>query len=389
MAYASPKSNSNSEHQTDHLELVGLMYGRPGGISLQHSASGTRREARSETEPKIGSTRARKTTRRIQATPDSPEVSEIIQHLDMEAVKSIIRSRITACGAAAGGAYPFQLLERETFCLKRLWQHEQPPQKLHRAYFFMLVVTHHNMGTRRIAVWHKQRWQMHDKHRMGELKTFTAESQLDGGALFEHLCCRALRGLLGPQSRACRFGAGARENSQSEIAKALNDLTRQLGEGEPRPEEHLPSMAKDGGLDVVAWRPFAENDGDQGRKGMPMWFAQCKTGTSYDVADARRLDPTHFVEDFLGKPFATSSTNITRAFMVAERTTQYQSERLNRAGGVLLDRCRIMDCLGTTKKASGDASLDKNILNWLVAALNKEDYGELTGIRKATWLYAG
>jgi len=76
------------------------------------------------------------------------------------------------------------------------------------------------------------------------------------------------------------------------------------------------------------------------------------------------------VEEFLADPFAISSSNIVRVFMVSDRPCTAKAAKLNRAGGLLMDRCRIMDCLKQASLRGNEArQLCKEMSLWVKALL--------------------
>jgi hypothetical protein len=86
--------------------------------------------------------------------------------------------------------------------------------------------------------------------------------------VLEKVTSQALEQLLGPGSRSVRFGwpsdSGRPADFNSAI-KWLSDLMKiRVANG------YRPPRRKDGGVDVVAWRPFPD-----GRPGFPVALAQC------------------------------------------------------------------------------------------------------------------
>lgn len=92
--------------------------------------------------------------------------------------------------------------------------------------------------------------------------------------LFDFLGQAALSTLLGPRVEAIRFGwpvSGARPTGPR---KALVWLTEQMQLTHDGQAPISPKL-KDGGVDVVLWRPFRD-----GRGGFPIMLAQCTVGRS-------------------------------------------------------------------------------------------------------------
>jgi hypothetical protein len=86
--------------------------------------------------------------------------------------------------------------------------------------------------------------------------------------LFERIAELALASLWGPEGRSLRFGwpsdIGRPQDFASAVAWLALRLGIQAGAG------YRPPRRKDGGVDVVAWRPFPD-----GRPGFPIVLAQC------------------------------------------------------------------------------------------------------------------
>ena len=95
-------------------------------------------------------------------------------------------------------------------------------------------------------------------------RTTTSEMEV----LFERVTEKALAALWGHGGRALRFGWPSDFGRPQEFAAAVAWLAGQLGV-EPG-TGYRPPRRKDGGVDVVAWRPFPD-----GRAGFPIVLAQC------------------------------------------------------------------------------------------------------------------
>lgn len=237
-----------------------------------------------------------------------------------------ISDRGKSCGPFAP-TYPFFAREREVCITKPLAEESY-------VYLFLLLVTRFNMT--------KERTQ--GKH--------------DGTLLFEELCELVLGNLLGGRKETLRFGASTAGSGfqmrMAELCKVLNDdlkaktgVSYQQGSG-------------DDGLDIAAWIPFSDN-----RRGKHIIFAQCKTGSSWELADLTRLRPEVFCDlwmnpDPLTKPHP--------AFMSALRLEHNNWEK-SKYAGLFFDRCRIMDY-------SQDMPIDlmKRLKEWVDAAMLSESF---------------
>lgn len=141
---------------------------------------------------------------------------------------------------------------------------------------------------------------------------------------------------------------------------AVDRLCKELGEGfgfRSNPRERV--RARDGKLDVVVWRKFAD-----GRAGQLIGFGQCKTGTHWKN-DLTKLTRT---EAFCVKWMKeTPAVHPVPLYFIADREdSRYWRERCI-DGGILLDRCRIVEY-----SASLPESLLRRIEKWVEAACRSQ-----------------
>lgn len=101
--------------------------------------------------------------------------------------------------------------------------------------------------------------------------------------LFERIAEAGLARLWGSAGRAVRFGWPSDVGRPPEFPRAIEWLARTLGV--PPGAGYRPPIRKDGGVDVVAWRPFAD-----GRSGFPVVLAQCTLQAEL-VAKAADVEP--------------------------------------------------------------------------------------------------
>ena len=279
-----------------------------------------------------------------------------------EAIRRLFKERMRACSLQGerGSCYPFELEGDKLTWKKERWSD---------LYVFLLQATIRSMDRERMAVKNGRGWEIVQK----KPKSAPCDS-VDATVLFEDLCLHALKGYLGPRATAMRIGAGA---DQCEgFPKRFEAVCEKVCEGKVRQrdaskekasfaERLLLETSGDCGLDVVAWLDFAES---KARGGRLIVFGQCKTGTNYEIAHARRLDPPELTAEYLLEPFTAAHSNIVRVFMVAQRPDKPKAAKLNRAGGLLFDRCRIIDCLS----ADGvPKDLMEQMRNWLKAVRSR------------------
>ena len=96
---------------------------------------------------------------------------------------------------------------------------------------------------------------------------------------FEYLVVFAMQSLLGSGSKALRFGFPS-EDRPVEFPKAIEWLSKRMGIQSG--EAYRPPRRKDGGVDVVAWRPFRDF-----RNGFPVYLVQvtCEKNYSHKIYD--------------------------------------------------------------------------------------------------------
>lgn len=119
------------------------------------------------------------------------------------------------------------------------------------------------------------------------------------------------------------------------FAAAVNDLCQQLGEGEGYLASPVGSRQKDGKLDVVVWRGFAD-----GREGKLIGFGQCTTGLSGWKAKLPELQPHAFIDTFMVRAPAVPAMKM---FFVPWRSPEASWSYDSRTAGIVFDRCRLVE----------------------------------------------
>jgi hypothetical protein len=173
------------------------------------------------------------------------------------------------------------------------------------------------------------------------------QDRVDGTALFEQVCAWVAERFWGgpsPNVKSVVFGtgrlcsAGAPSNreavDQGRFQSMIGELCQRLGEGVgflAKGDWHV--TARDGKLDVVVWRSFADR-----RPGQLIGFGQCKTGT-YWHEGLTTLQPGDFCAKWMIRRPAVLPV---RLYFVADRVKARWADRCTDAG-VLFDRCRIME----------------------------------------------
>ena len=89
-----------------------------------------------------------------------------------------------------------------------------------------------------------------------------------GAELFERVTCLAAGGIFGPETQALRFAWPSDEGRPSGFPEAVSWLSKRMGI--PLGTAFRPPRRQDGGVDVIAWRSFAD-----GMPGFPTVLIQC------------------------------------------------------------------------------------------------------------------
>ena len=210
-------------------------------------------------------------------------------------------------------------------------QLKEAKEKIHSdwqlAYIFLLLATRLNM------IEHKK------------------VDSVDGTQLFEHLSAIAVKNHFGNNAQSIVFGTGVKGGFKEKVTLLIN----KLGEGgfAQNPEESTFDE-KDGGVDVVIWKAFADQN-----KGKFIGFGQCKTGTEWRPQVGALL-PNEFCKSYFSKqPFFCP----VKMFFVAESFRE-NWEKISRRAGILFERCRIMENLSDIDKEEYNCLL-KQMSQWV------------------------
>ncbi len=218
--------------------------------------------------------------------------------------------------------YPFEYNRIEL-------KNKQVEEQYREIYAFLLFVTRFNMNTQKIQ--------------NGE----------DATKVFEEICAVVAKEYFGAHSQSYVFGtavSGAFDEKVNELIRRLHlDMQFKIPLGSTKKQ-------KDGGLDIVAWIPFADQ-----KDGQLIAFGQCKTGDNWENK-LTELDPKSFFNSYCtGSPCA----DVIRLFFVAESFGIYKWAERSNKGGVIFDRTRIMEYL----PRQIDSILLQRIKAWNAGAL--------------------
>jgi len=104
----------------------------------------------------------------------------------------------------------------------------------------------------------------------------------DMAALFERLTVDATQQLMGPQATAIRFGWPSEHGRPERFGDAIEWLATKMGIKSGT--SFRSPLRKDGGVDVIAWRPFPDK-----RPGFPIALVQCTVQREV-VSKSRDID---------------------------------------------------------------------------------------------------
>ncbi len=225
-----------------------------------------------------------------------------------------LNDRIDACRVNCHpniSCYPFELMGKNTVLQRK--PPVPPDTDAGLLYLFLLVLSRSNMGS-----------------------TARARNAIDPTKVFERLCADVLKDFWGGQSAhsdSLVFGtahAGGQRNFESHINQLCNFLQEGMGwkNGARSPGAGV------GKLEIVVYRRFCDK-----RPVSLVGFAQCKTGIHWRE-HLTKLQPSGFCHNYMTNPLVVEPMRI---YMVPHRIVANRWDEDSRAGGLLFDRCRIVN----------------------------------------------
>ena len=139
----------------------------------------------------------------------------------------------------------------------------------------------------------------------------------------------------------------------SKLPDVVSEITSYINEPIGNIEDYASEQANEAGVDLVWHLPFADIRG-----GAPVYLAQCASGKNWidKVSEPDIKEWTKFI-DFAGVP----SKAFSLPFSLDDREMRRQS---NRAGGLLLDRYRLL-AHGVSESEWVPDTLRHDLINWL------------------------
>jgi hypothetical protein len=191
---------------------------------------------------------------------------------------------------------------------------------------------------------------------------------LDPTVLFERLCAEILLNFWGGGSAlsgSLVFGtARKRAAHTNKFHSNVEHLCEKLREGRGMKAGAKTPGAGDGKLDVVVYRVFSD-----GRSGGLVGFGQCKTGVHWKT-HLTKLQPRAFCSKYFQAPLLIDPVRI---YMVPHRVDASEWSSHTAEGGLLLDRCRLVQYGYRISKDIFD-----DCAAWLNAALKRQRRGIYT-----------
>ena len=297
---ARPSPRAEIHELADFAELMACAY---GVVSAREITAFLGREG--ESEPNIGCEDI--------DDQNADDVDEVMDEIERR-------------GRACRGGYPFWL--NKVGSVVRYTGSEDSTQAI--LYRYLLLATRLNM------------------------KKSRTYAEVDGTLLFEDVSAWVLRLYLGgDRAKSMVFGTAA---GSGDFGGRVHALCSDLGEARGfRSIDDAQVNANDDKLDVVGWIPFADKTAAQ-----IVVFGQCKTGTSW-TEGLCQLQPDAFIKTWVDGHFLLDPM---RAFFVTEAVNRARWGSYAAKGGLLFDRCRLVDCC-----SSIDANLIERMRAWGSAAM--------------------
>jgi hypothetical protein len=156
--------------------------------------------------------------------------------------------------------------------------------------------------------------------------------------IFEKIVVQAMQRLLGPRSQAVRFGWPSDDGRPQNFHQAIDWLSNKMGilPG----NAYRPPLRKDGGVDVVAWRPFRDR-----RSGFPVLLVQC-------TLQRDLLPKSHDIDVRNWAGWLTLDADPATVLATPATIPSAQSWNLIAIRSLILDRIRICELLDDVQTQS-------------------------------------
>lgn len=173
----------------------------------------------------------------------------------------------------------------------------------------------------------------------------------------ERVTAAALGNLYGPGTQAIRFAWPSEDGRPPEFPDAIRWLTERMSV--PIGRAYRPPYAKDGGVDVIAWRPFPD-----GRSGFPVLLAQCTLEKDYwhKAAD---------IEVRIWSGWLALDVDPATALAVPDVVASGEEWNALAARTIVLDRIRLASLLAADGPTDGRLGVVSQWTNDQVAAIRE------------------
>lgn len=157
----------------------------------------------------------------------------------------------------------------------------------------------------------------------------------DVDEIFDKVVCAAIKSYLGNGSEAVRFGWPVSDDRPKKFKHALEWLSNKIGmpvgSGIPAPS------TKDGGVDVVAWKPFADH-----RTAFIIAFAQCTVQSNWYPKGKDVIERIWLSRIDTG---GSALTSLAVPFVIPKNFDKWDD--LRRTVSIVFDRLRLAQMLGS------------------------------------------
>lgn len=160
----------------------------------------------------------------------------------------------------------------------------------------------------------------------------------DAAAHLERVTAQALRSLYGPGTSTVRFAWPSEDGRPAAFSDAVRWLADKMHV--PVGTAYRPPYAKDGGVDVVAWRPFPD-----GRSGFPVLLAQCTLEKDYKHKAGD-------VDVRIWSGWLALDVDPATALAIPDVVAAGEEWNALAARTIVLDRIRLASLLADTQQAS-------------------------------------
>jgi hypothetical protein len=151
--------------------------------------------------------------------------------------------------------------------------------------------------------------------------------------IFDRVVQEAVRSYLGPKTNTLRFGWPPSEGRPASFRNALDWLSERIGL--PIGPGHSAPNTKDGGLDVVAWKPFNDK-----RSAFALALVQCTVQSDWHPKAKDLLDHVWMGRIDSGRPVMLS---LAIPFVIPKNYAKWDD--LRRMTSVVFDRLRLAEVL--------------------------------------------